>query len=216
MQKQIWHRSNNFQNRENFWKEFFSRATENNPFWFVNNPMAPAALPQRNIRCSSTLLVLPHLRHSGWIQAGGFTAATAAQSSALVLHLFLWTSNPDICPEVPPVNLRWMRLCWWAAAQLVSGVPPWPLTDEMKEPHPAWNKKSLHQHRVSPSVFFFPAHPEAYIKKIALTSSKTSLKKKKRKLFCTWFTNPCKVLNSAAFFPRQSVFLSYSDLAVFQ
>lgn len=37
MQKQMWHRSNHFQNRENFWKEFFSRATENNQFWFTNN-----------------------------------------------------------------------------------------------------------------------------------------------------------------------------------
>lgn len=57
------------------------------------------------------------------------------------------------------------------------GPPLWPLTDEMKESHPAWNRKGLHQHHISSSVCI---------------KLKSKFKKKKKKnQFYTWFANPC-------------------------
>lgn len=45
-------------------------------------------LKQRNICCSSTSLILTHLQHLRRTQGERFTAATADQSSVLVLNLF--------------------------------------------------------------------------------------------------------------------------------
>lgn len=149
-----------FQNRENFWKEFLSRATENNQFWFTNNPTALAALPRRNVRTASlkTLGADP-----GWrFYCRSCCPELCPRAASRSLNVKTLTSVQKEVPPVKPSLDETLLMSSSSACQRGPPPPtptPWPLTDEMKEPHPAWNKKGLHQHRVSPSVCFFPCTP---------------------------------------------------------
>lgn len=146
-------------------------------------------LKKRNIRCLSTSYCLIYDTWGGprvtvLLQQPLTRALPRAES-------LLWMSNPDICPEVPPVNRAGWD-CWWAAVHLVSGAPLWPLTDEMKESHPAWSRKGLHQHHISSSVCI---------------KLKSKLKKKEKKIiFTPDLLTPVQSFKQCSFFSEAKRF----------